>query len=45
MNQVPDEGDRFVAELEFVQCLSAPHYLNCEFPRVNHHHIDSCMDV
>ena len=27
---VPDDGVRFEIELEFIQCLSRPAYLNCE---------------
>lgn len=25
------DRDRFIAELEFVQCLASPQYINCEF--------------
>lgn len=31
---VSEEG-RFVLELEFIQCLANPHYLNCELQRAS----------
>ena len=27
---VPDNNERFLAELEFVQCLAAPSYIHCK---------------
>jgi len=33
-----DEKTRFAVELEFVQCLANPHYLNCEYVHVNYAH-------